>query len=179
MNYYSEWSQDSYMDILMKFKENGTFVDIGANEYNTNNNSYFFELERNFTGIGIDIDPQHTDGWAQHRKSPFICDDATKINYSKLFKKYNLPKVIDFLSVDVDPAEVSMAALIEVIKTGYQFNIIDFEVAHDEPVTLQCKKLLESKGYRLVKEIHIKGHYHLDDIYVHNSFYEEGMEDWI
>ena len=31
MNYYSEWSQDSYMDILMKFKENGTFVDIGAN----------------------------------------------------------------------------------------------------------------------------------------------------
>jgi hypothetical protein len=79
----------------------------------------------------------------------------------------------------VDPAEVSMAVLIEVIKTGYQFNIIDFEVAHDEPVTLQCKELLESKGYRLVKEIQIKGHYHLDDIYVHNSFYEEGMENWI
>ena len=179
MNYYSEWSQDSYMDILMKFKENGTFVDIGANQYNINNNSYFFELERKFTGIGIDIDPQYSGGWLQYRKSTFICDDATKINYSILFEKYNLPKVIDFLSVDADPAEVSMAALIEVINTGYQFNIIDFEVANDPPVTLQCKELLEYQGYRLVKEIHIHGHYHLDDIYVHNSFYEKGMEDWI
>ena len=179
MQYYSQFSQDQDMDILMELKEGGTFVDIGANDFSSGNNSYFFELNRNFRGIGIDIDPIYADGWVNNRKNPFICADATKIDYKALFEEHNLPKIIDFISIDVDPAEVSMSALIEVIKSGYQFNIIDFEVANDPPVTLQCKELLESKGYKLVKEIHIYGHYHLDDIYVHESFYKKEMENWI
>lgn len=179
MQYFSEFTQDQDMDILMGYKTDGTFVDIGSNHFCSGNNSYFFELNRNFKGIGIDIDPKYANGWANNRKNPFICADATKIDYKSLFEEHNLPKIIDFISIDVDPAEVSMAALIEVIKSGYQFNIIDFEVANDPPVTLQCKELLESKGYKLVKEIHIYGYYHLDDIYVHESFYKEGMENWV
>jgi hypothetical protein len=175
MQYFSEWKQDIIIDRLLKHKTDGTFVDIGANQFNTNNNSYFFELNNNFYGIGVDIDPQYAEGWAQNRKSPLIIGDATQLDYTNLFIEHNLPKVIDFLSIDVDPAETSLDALYKVFETDYQFNIVDFEVANDPPVTQKCKSFLESKGYKLVKELHIYGHYHLDDIYVHESIYNENM----
>ena len=66
MEYFSEWKQDVIIDRLLKHKTDGTFVDIGANQFNTNNNSYFFELNNNFYGIGVDIDPQYAEGWAQN-----------------------------------------------------------------------------------------------------------------
>jgi len=178
MIYYSEWEQDFIIDKLLSEKTDGTFVDIGANHYCNNNNSYFFERERNFHGIGIELDPKYTEGW-NNRKTPFIIADATTIDYQELFTKYNLPNTIDFLSIDTDPPQISLQCLQKVLQSNYQFNVIDFEVDNIPEIIQTSKELLTAKRYILVKEIHIHGgRHHLDDFYVHESFYKKGMENW-
>ena len=176
--YYSEWQQDYIINKLLGDKNDGTFVDIGANHYCKNNNSYFFETERNFQGIGIELDSQYAEEWKK-RKTPFIVADATTIDYQELFTKYNLPNTIDFLSIDTDPPNISLQCLQKVLQSNYRFNVIDFEVDNVPEIIEASKELLTSKGYILVKEIHIhEGTHHLDDFYVHESFYKEGMENW-
>jgi FkbM family methyltransferase len=51
-NYISQYGQDRLLDqILFKKKQNGVFVDIGANDGKTISNTYYFEKNLNWTGI--------------------------------------------------------------------------------------------------------------------------------
>lgn len=54
MKYHSQAKQDLIIDNLMKGKDGGTFIDIGANDGITYSNSFFFEKERNWSGICIE-----------------------------------------------------------------------------------------------------------------------------
>ena len=54
MKYYSQYCQDFFIDILLKKKENGVFLDIGANDGVSFSNTYFFEKERNWTGLCVE-----------------------------------------------------------------------------------------------------------------------------
>ena len=51
--YNSQYNQDKLVDFLLK-KNNGIFIDIGANDGVSYSNSYFFEKERNWKGICIE-----------------------------------------------------------------------------------------------------------------------------
>ena len=53
MKYYSQYSQDMLVDFLVQ-KKNGIFLDIGANDGVSYSNSYFFEKQRNWTGLCIE-----------------------------------------------------------------------------------------------------------------------------
>lgn len=57
MNYYSQFSQDKIVDIVLNRKTKGVFIDIGAHDGISGSNSYFFEKERQWTGIGIEPNP--------------------------------------------------------------------------------------------------------------------------
>jgi len=51
-NYISQYGQDKLLDqLLFKKKQNGIFVDIGANDGKTISNTYYFEKKLNWTGI--------------------------------------------------------------------------------------------------------------------------------
>jgi FkbM family methyltransferase len=51
-DYYSQYQQDKYLnEHLFKNKKNGTFVDIGAHDGISLNNTYFFEKECGWQGI--------------------------------------------------------------------------------------------------------------------------------
>ena len=53
--YYSQYGQDKILDeVVFKKKTNGVFVDVGASDGIEINNTYFFEKERNWTGICIE-----------------------------------------------------------------------------------------------------------------------------
>ena len=53
--YYSQWEQDKYLDtaVFRGFK-NGIFVDVGAHNGISGNNTLFFEKERGWKGINIE-----------------------------------------------------------------------------------------------------------------------------
>lgn len=55
--YYSQYGQDKYIADILKNKQNGVFVDIGANDGVALSNSYYFEKELNWTGIAIEPSP--------------------------------------------------------------------------------------------------------------------------
>jgi FkbM family methyltransferase len=55
-------------NLLHFFEKNGFFVDIGANSPIRGNNTYFFEKNRNWSGIAIDPLPKYIKEWANDRK---------------------------------------------------------------------------------------------------------------
>lgn len=54
MNYFGQYQQDRFIDDYFKHKSHGTFLDIGAADGIICSNTYFFEKERNYTGICIE-----------------------------------------------------------------------------------------------------------------------------
>lgn len=69
MQYYSQMYQDYYLDrYIFHGKENGTFLDVGANDPIRINNSYFFELNRNWDGLAFEPMPKMNQRWKEHRK---------------------------------------------------------------------------------------------------------------
>ena len=57
-NYYSQFLQDEFLyNVIFRGKLNGFFIDIGAHDGMTINNTYFFE-KLNWDGICIEPNPQ-------------------------------------------------------------------------------------------------------------------------
>jgi FkbM family methyltransferase len=57
--FYSQFGQDRYLfEKFFKEKKNGVFVDVGANDGVTFNNSYFFEKNLGWTGICVEPIPK-------------------------------------------------------------------------------------------------------------------------
>lgn len=54
MKYYSQLGQDKFIDEFFSQKSEGFFVDIGAHDPIEGSNSYFFENQRNWSGICIE-----------------------------------------------------------------------------------------------------------------------------
>lgn len=180
--YRSELGQDVVIDKLLKQKTSGTFVDIGACYYEKFNNSFFFEKERGFRGVAVEMNKDYTTDWDKFRPNTIlIIDDATKVDYQKVLDKNNFPQVIDFLSVDIDPNTMTFKALQKIIDTTYRFNTIAFETDYGrgpyKPGNVKeiSRELLSSKGYNLVKEIYTQGNFHVDDIWVHESIFDENI----
>ena len=67
----------------------------------------------------------------------------------------DFPKQIDYLQVDIDPAESSLLALSNMLKTNHRFTTITFETDlfdNNSVVKEQAKELLVTQGYELVVE---------------------------
>lgn len=59
MEYYSQYGQDKFLnEKIFKNKKNGVFIDIGAHDGITINNTYFFEKYLNWAGICIEPLPE-------------------------------------------------------------------------------------------------------------------------
>lgn len=58
MQYYSQYQQDYWVDKLLGEKNNGIFLDIGANDGVSISNTFFFEKNRNWTGICVEPIPE-------------------------------------------------------------------------------------------------------------------------
>lgn len=71
--YYSQVGQDRYLnEYIFKDKKNGFFVDIGAHDGYTINNSYFFEDKRDWDGICIEPMPNIFKQLKERRKCECI-----------------------------------------------------------------------------------------------------------
>ena len=172
MELYSQLGQDRLILNYLKKKKNGTFVDIGCGFPKHINNTYLLETEFDWDGVSVDlIMYTEQDGltWNDCRKTKLVLNDALTINYSSLFKESNLPINIDYLSMDLEPPDLSLECLFKIPFDEYQFNIITFEVDNnregDENRINKSREFLTSKGYTLIGSL-CSGQ---DDVYLHNS----------
>lgn len=154
---WSQAGQDLFVIDFCNYKKNGTYVEIGAFHSTDNSNTYLLESEFEWSGISFEIAPHQCEEFNMNRLSPCILADATQVDYQSIFRDYNLPKLIDYLQVDIDPAPQSYKALELVMSTDYKFRTITFEhdlYEHSDHKILKDnqKQLLSSLGYTLYKE---------------------------
>lgn len=143
MNTYSQASQDLYVYQMVP-RSNGTFIDIGCGHPSKWNNTLALE-ELGWTGLLVDsVAQQHI----ETRRAKFIQADARGLMWPVILSGF--PRVIDYLSLDVD--EASLDALVNVMGAGHQFRVITLE--HDawrfgDTLRAGQRELLTSLGYTL------------------------------
>lgn len=151
---YSQSLQDIFTLSVLNGKKNGTYLEIGGDDGISINNTYLLESQYDWTGLAFEwLEP----GWNRYvskRKNPCLCEDATKADYAKLFVDYKFPKQIDFLQVDIEPAQQTLDSLKAIPHDDYRFSVICFETAiylgQDMHVQQEQIDLLQSLGYVMV-----------------------------
>ena len=85
------------------------------------------------------------------------------ITINNLYKQYNLPEYIEFLSVDTEGSELEIFESIDFSKSS--FGLIVFEHNRDEVAREAISKILNVNGYKFFCTIEI------DDIYINKNLF--------
>jgi hypothetical protein len=142
-----------------KFKQNGTYIDIGANHPSFNNNSFVLEQEFNWTGLLVEYDKSFEPMYIKDRsKSLYEINDATAVNYKNILDINNFPKTVDYLSIDLDVNNRSTLSTLELFDNTvfdtYKFACTTFE--HDiysgdyYDTRRISRQIFNDRGYELV-----------------------------
>jgi hypothetical protein len=150
---YSEASQDLFVVRMTQSKKQGTYIEIGSGQPINSNNSYLLESEYGWRGVSVELSTGLVQEFRAVRLNPVVNSDATLLDYSTLFKEHKLPKVIDYLQIDIDPATQSLETLRSIPFQDYKFSVITFE--HDRyrasrKIAKESRKFLQSFGYNLI-----------------------------
>jgi|TARA_R100001443_G_C3329666_1_gene172020 hypothetical protein len=161
-NVEANWSQsmqDIFVLSMLDGKKNGYYVEIGADMPRIINNSYLLEKNYDWTGVSFELDSEKVEYFNTIRKNKCICTDATTFDYKKLFEERNYPKQIDYLQLDIDPSEATLAALENLPLDDYRFSVITYETEvyragidgyYDEIWQKKSGAILSDYGYELV-----------------------------
>ena len=154
---YSQAGQDRFVLESLDYKPNGFYLEIGAYHSTEISNTYLLEKDYGWSGISFEIVKDRVDEFNANRINKCYQVDATKFNYQTLFDELNVPKQIDYLQIDIEPASNSLLALLALPLEKYRFSVITFE--HDlyyDPKNLDIKnkqkEILLNLGYTLEKE---------------------------
>lgn len=155
---WSQAGQDCFVhNLLVRGMgiQKGCFLDIGCSQPFIDNNTYHLE-ELGWRGLLVDIydvaaDPNHR--IREVRSSPFLCADATKIDWEKTLPEYNIPTTIDYLSFDIDSGTIPGIKIFPWDKYKARVITIEHDLYQAGP---EPKKLIEetlmANGYFLVCE---------------------------
>lgn len=156
--FQSQIGQDRFVCEMLNNKRDGTFLDVGCHDFINISNTYYLEKELNWKGIAIDFADHYRGGWVNNRtNSIFVCADATKLDYGKLLTDNNFELEIDYLSLDLEPPEITLKALYQIFKSDLKFKVITFETDnYSVDITKQhtqeaSRNFLKERGYELIK----------------------------
>lgn len=152
---YSQAMQDIFVLAALHGKHNGTWLEIGAFHPVYDSNTYLLEQHFGWSGISIEREPSRAQAFIGTRpKTDIIIADATSIDYSALLR--GLDMRIDYLSLDVEPAEQTFAVLLKLQSAPHRFSVITYEhdfYAHptkNAHVRTLSRQIMDRGGYILV-----------------------------
>lgn len=137
---YSQAGQDEFVLNLLKDDKQHYFFDVGCWLPKRLNNTLLLE-ENGWGGISLDI-TDLTSEW-KTRTSKFLTTNALTCNYQEIFDEYSSPKIIDYLSLDIEGNGERFLALKKVFESDREFKIITIE--HD---SYRGYELTEAKPQR-------------------------------
>lgn len=150
-------NQESFVINVLRQKENGYYVEIGANHPFIANNTSLLESKFGWSGLAIDIEEKFVTEYNQSRKNQCIMADAMSFDYKQYFKENNFPKQIDYLQIDIDdtPRHANLMALVQLPLAEYRFSVITIEHGVNTDYTLEelrraQRTILTAYGYKLV-----------------------------
>lgn len=177
MESYSQACQDIFVRSILKNKNQGIFLEIGSNHYLIHNNTYILEKKNKWKGLMVEYDKTFEKMYIENRKrSLYAIRDARNVDYLKIFQKYNFPKNIDYLQIDLDVNNKStLDTLLLIDKTlfgEYKFATVTFE--HDIyrgnffDTRKISREIFKKRGYILV----------FPDVQVFDQDNYKPFEDW-
>ena len=152
-NNWSQSMQDMFVLSMLDGKRNGVYVEIGADQPRVISNTYLLENNFDWSGVSFELDADKVSFFNTIRKNKCLCEDATLYDYKSLFEDRNFPKQIDYLQLDIDPAEGTLRALKVLPLNDYRFSVITYETdVYSSGADIQDEQIeiLESHGYQLV-----------------------------
>lgn len=156
-NSKSQAGQESFVLNCLNEKRNGWYVEVGSNDAFAWSNTYLLETEYDWKGVGFEIEPDLVESYNQFRKNKCIQADATTFDYLSYFDSNNFPKQIDYLQLDIEPAEQTLKALYKMPFHKYRFSVITFEhdlyaKAENAFIKAEASGVLRAYGYQLAVE---------------------------
>lgn len=151
--FYSYAKQDQFVANLLKYKENGFYVDIGSHHSTIANNTNYFSKELNWKGICIELDRSVLSSYIDRKNCLLLNENAITINYTKIFQDLNFPKDIDYLSLDVDTASLDVLQVLPL--KDYRFKVITIEhdaYIHGHRFKKPQQEILFANNYQLIAE---------------------------
>jgi hypothetical protein len=150
---YSQCFQDIFVLTVLNGKENGTYLELGCGGPTFLNNTYNLEKNFNWNGISYDLDERSILDFNKIRKNEAIVKDCLNLDYDYIIDK--IGNKIDYLSLDLEPAEITLKCLKSIPLDKIDFNVITFE--HDkyrfgDNVQKESQKIFKDNGYVLVAE---------------------------
>ena len=178
--------QDLFVNLLLPSKD-GFYVDIGAGngegEPCASNNAWLEEL--GWSGILLEIRSDYAQQARVFRpRSHIVQADAFTIDYKELFIQLNCPKVIDYLSIDIDPIGSIQAPCVDVL-SKFPFEDFDFKILtiehdlynpHGEYQKIALSSFMKNKPYKMIVEnvgLSFAGKKYLEDWYINPKYYND------
>ena len=152
-NNWSQSMQDMFVLSMLDGKRSGVYVEIGADQPRVISNTYLLENNFDWSGVSFELDADKVTYFNSIRKNKCLSEDATLYDYKSLFEERNYPKQIDYLQLDIDPAEGTLRALKALPLNDYRFSVITYETdVYSSGADIQDEQIeiLESHGYQLV-----------------------------
>jgi hypothetical protein len=170
----SQAGQDIFTLSCLNGKKKGTFLDLGCGDPKIINNTYLLEKRFNWNGVSIDIDADCISKYANNRKCIALQEDCTKLDFNKI-KTYYSSNHIDYLSLDLEPAEITLNCLKTIPFDELEFSVITFE--HDfyrfgPNIREESRNILEKYGYiRLCSDVSV--HVINNGVFLDNLIFED------
>jgi len=149
MESYSQIGQDKWVLSIFPEGYKGFFMDVGCHLPEYINNTLLLE-EHGWDGVAFDKANYYW-AWKKRRTTKFFWTDVLVCN----FKELNLPKQIDYISIDIDILGTNYRVLKRLLDLGFEFGTITYEhnlyigEAFNQAERLPQRKLLTEKGYTL------------------------------
>lgn len=154
----SQAMQDAFAMLCTGRKRNGTYVDLGAGHYSRGSNTFRLEVEFGWSGIAAEKDVELAAEFLSKRTGNNFFYDALDPNLPGAIRALaGSEGIIDFLSLDLEPPELTLSCLVGLPLEDVRFAVICCE--HDvyrRPRSIKnaMRGILEGYGYvRVVEDV--------------------------
>lgn len=173
----SQAAQDIFALYINKFKRKGFFLDIGCGKPFSNNNTALLE-SIGWSGVLIDYDEKLINICKEKRKSKTVLADLSKENLNTILNKNKVPKIIDYVSVDLD-SYLTLDCIKKINFKRRKIRCMTFE--HDyylnkDSMRDESRNFLESVGLKIIcKDVKISRYSNFEDWYVDPYLVDENI----
>jgi hypothetical protein len=148
--------QDLFVLTALRGLNNGIYLEVGANDPESNSNTWLLTHRFGWSGVSIEYDPAHLRKWVRQRPADrLITADAMALDYGQAIPLWfgKDTKRIDYLQLDIEPSFNTLQVLKKIPLDQFRFSVITFETdvyAGDVRAREESRAMLQGHGYELV-----------------------------
>ena len=160
IDWKAQLGQDRFVVDVLGGKRDGTYVDIGAGHPTDISNTYVLETRFAWRGVLCEKDPSLLAEIMRRRAGNEVSTDALAADWHSLFSKIAKDGWIDYLSLDLEPPDLTLEVLRRLPLGPFKFRVATVE--HDayrdggHRRMMDMASIMYSHGYQCVGTAQMK-----------------------